>query len=162
MNDERLPKLAAISRGGSPPFDSRWPEVEETLGVQLPGSYKSLIDRFGASTWGDFLHVLSPFDEQSNLQRVGEQVIDADKMSRSSFPAHYPLPLYPETGGLLPWAATDNGDILYFITAGPADDWATVIKGARAPEFEVSFSPAALLVHHIANGSYRSAILPDV
>ncbi|QDU61333.1 hypothetical protein Pan216_21880 [Planctomycetes bacterium Pan216] len=162
MSNEHLPKLLEIPRGGSPPFEGNWRSVEQPLGLALPGSYKTLVDRFGASTWADFLHVLSPFDEEYNLQDVGRQVIEADKVSRSKFPSHYPLPLFPEAGGLLPWAVTDNGDVLYFITRGPADDWPTLIKGPRAPEFEVSFLAPAMLAYRIAAGFYRSTILPEL
>jgi hypothetical protein len=159
MVDPRLANLLAIPRGAADRGDSRWRDIETSLGLELPGSYKALIDQFGALSWGDFLHVLSPFDEPSSLQRVAERVLDADRESRLSFPWRYPLPLYPEPGGLLPWAVTENGDTLYFVTRGPADEWPTVVKGARAPEFEVHFLPPALIVHQIAVGSLRSAVL---
>jgi hypothetical protein len=162
MSDSRLSKLLSIPRGGAEQSDARWRAAEEALGLKLPGSYKSLVDHFGASSWADFLHVLSPFDDRLNLQRRGQQELDADRESRRAFPSDYPLGLYPEPGGLLPWAVTDNGDTLYFITAGPPDDWPTVIKGPRAPEFEVSFLPPALLIHHVAAGTLRSAILPSL
>ena len=160
MTDPRLQRLLSIYRGGADESDERWVAVEEALGLRLPGNYKKLVDLFGASSWGEFLHVLSPFDERLNLQQVGGQKLDADRDSRTEFPSHYPLPLYPEPGGLLPWAITDNGDTLYFITRGPPDDWPTVIKGARPPEFEVSFLPPAWLVHGIAAGTLRSTVLP--
>jgi len=138
--------------------------VEKSLGVTLPGSYKRLIDMFGASRWNNFLRILSPFDENPNLNllKKGETVLEADRITRSQFAHHYPLPLHPELGGLLPRAITVNGDTLYFITAAAADDWPTVIKDARSPEFEVNFLPPALLVHHFAIGSLRSTILPGL
>ncbi len=160
MSDPRLRKLLTIHRGGSDKSDARWQEVEQLLGLTLPGSYKSLVDKFGASQWEKFLHVLSPFEDRSNLQRRGKEILDADRASRREFPWLYPLALFPEPGGLLPWAITDNGDTLYFITSSPPDEWPTLIKGPRAPEFEVSFLPPALLVHHFAAGTFRSTILP--
>lgn len=162
MVDSRLPKLLAIHRGGSDRSDTRWRPIEESLGLKLPGSYKSLVDLFGASSWGDFLHVLSPFDDGLNLQRIGKETLDGERESRKSFPSHYPLTLYPELGGLLPWAITDNGDTLFFITSGLADEWPTVVKGPRAPEFEVSFLSPALLVYHVAAGTFQSRILPQL
>jgi hypothetical protein len=162
MSDTRLPELLAIGPGAADPCDPRWQAVEESLGLVLPGSYKALVDRFGASSWGDFLHILSPFDDRLNLQRRGRQVLDADKELRQEFPWYYPLPLYPEPGGLLPWAITDNGDVFYLITSVPPGQWPTLIKGPRAPEFEVCFLPPALLVHHVAVGTYRSVILSEL
>jgi len=154
--------LLTIHAGGADKSDARWLAVEQSLGVTLPGSYKKLIDTFGATSWGNFLHVLSPFGDNLNLQRIGKQILDADRESRSRFASHYPLPLYPEPGGLLPWAVTDNGDTLYFITLANPDKWPTLIKGPRAPEFEVTYFHPALLVHHVAAGTLQSTILPKL
>ena len=159
MSDSRLAVLLSIPRGAEA-RDPRWPAIEADFGLQLPGSYKAMVEQFGASSWREFLHVLSPFDERLDLRRRGSSALEADRALRREFPWYYPLPLYPEPGGLLPWAVSDNGDVLYFITAGPADHWPTVIKGARVPEFEVCFLPPALLVHHFAAGGLRSTILP--
>jgi hypothetical protein len=160
MDDHRIGELLAIFRGGSDISDARWKTIEASLGLRLPGSYKKLIDLYGASRWRDFLQVLSPFDDAAGLVQIGMQELEADRITRSSFKHYYPFPLFPEPNGLLPWAITDNGDVFYFITAHKPDDWPTLIKGPRAPEFEVSFLPPALLVHHFAVGSLRSTILP--
>ena len=130
--------------------------------MQLPGAYKRLINLFGASTWCDFLHVLSPFDFRLNLQARGKEILDVMRECRKEFPSHYPLPLFPERGGLLPWAITDNGDTLYFITQCSPDDWPTLIRGPRSPEFEVSFLSPTLLIHHFALGLLQSTILPTI
>jgi hypothetical protein len=143
---------------GAKASDTRWPTVETELGLVLPGSYKVMVERFGASSWQEFLHVLSPFVEWCRC-RVSA-TLEADRELRREFPQFYPLPLYPEPGGLLPWAVSDNGDTLYFITAGPPDEWPTLIKGPRAPEFEVSFLPPAALVLAFATGRLRSLVLP--
>ena len=162
MTDPRLAKLLGIYRSDrAANLNPVWSDVEQSLGLALPITYKMLVDLFGASSWGDFLYVLSPFDESLNLQRRGKQILDADRQSRSTFPSHYPFGLYPEPNGLLPWAVTDNGDTLYFVTFGPPDDWSTLIRGPRAPEFEVSFLTPSLLVHHISAGTYRSTILAE-
>lgn len=85
MIDERLTSLVSIPRGGSEPFDGRWSQVEESLGIQLPGSYKSLIDKFGASTWADFLHVLSPFQTCSRRVNVLGDVAEFGEFQRPCF-----------------------------------------------------------------------------
>lgn len=157
MSDARLATLRDIHRGAKA-SDPRWPTVEAELGLGLPGSYKVLVEQFGASSWLDFLHVLSPFDER-RWRRV-RATLDADRTLRQEFPHYYPLPLYPEPGGLLPWAVTDNGDTFYFITTGPPDGWPTLIKGLLAPEFEVSFVPPASLILAVATERLRSSILP--
>ena len=162
--DERIPKLLKLRNDRPTPEHERWLLIERELRIGLPATYKNLIDEFGESSWDDFLHILSPFSENPylNLIEMGQMTLEADRISRRSFPAHYPVPLYPEKGGLLPWAGTDNGDSLYWITAASPDEWPTVIKGPRAPEFEVNFMPPHLLVYHFAAGTLRSTILPSL
>jgi hypothetical protein len=58
MKDPRVNELLKIPRGDSPISDSRWSDVEKALGLQLPGSYKRLIDVFGPSRWSGFLQIL--------------------------------------------------------------------------------------------------------
>ena len=111
MSDSRLSRLLSIHAGGADKSDAHWRVVEQSLGLTLPGSYKTLVDFFGGSSWGDFLHVLSPFDDQLSLQRIGKEVLDADRVLRSQFHWHYPLALYPEPGGLLPWRLPTMGTL---------------------------------------------------
>ena len=124
MDDPRLEQLLTALGRGAGEGGERWAAVEASLGLRLPASYKLMVDRFGALSWRDFLHVLSPFDARSwrSLRVRGREILDADRVSRASFPSNFPLPLYPEPGGLLPWAVTDNGDTLYFVTRGPPDE----------------------------------------
>jgi hypothetical protein len=160
--DERLQVLLRLGNDRPDPERERWSLVEKRLGLCLPASYKNMIDQFGESRWGDFLNILCPFSEipNLNLMKKGQVILEADRTTRESWPAHYPLPLYPEAGGLLPWAATDNGDTLYWITEADPNEWPTVIKEPRAPEFEVKFMRPLMLVHAIALRKLRSAILP--
>jgi hypothetical protein len=157
-------KLLNLSCDRPNPEHERWSLVEMALRIELPATYKNMIDQFDDGSWGDFLHVLSPFSDNPhlNLMKKGPVILAADRTSRETFPAYYPLPLYPEAGGLFPWAVTDNGDTLYWITAARAGDWPTVIKGPRAPEIEVNYMPPHLLVCHFLSGTLRSNILPTI
>jgi hypothetical protein len=55
---------------------------------------------------------------------------------RLSLGAFLPYPLFPEAGGLLPVAITDNGDTIHWLTNGPPDEWTIVVQDSRAPECE--------------------------
>ena len=132
MNEQDIQRLLEIDPEGSDQSNKEWCAVERSLGLSLPGAYKRLVTDFASRTWLEFLHVLSPFSEELNLQQHAEMILDADRETRRAFPTHYPIGLYPEPGGLFPWAVTDNGDTLYFITAGEPDDWPTLIKGAKS------------------------------
>jgi hypothetical protein len=161
MNEDlRIKQLLELHHPRPQPEEERWLAAESTFGIPFPQPYKNLIDTFGASTWGDFLHIFSPLDQADNLRFVNT-TLAADRESRQSWPEHYPFPLYPESGGLFPWARTDNGDTCYWITAAAIPEkWPTLIRGPRAPEFEVKFIPVGMLVYGIVTGKLRSSILP--
>ena len=163
MDDFRIHRVLEMRSARPYPEDERWRIVEASLGLRLPRSYKNMVDAFGASGWCEFLHELSPFSDNPrlNLRIRGDIILDAGRTSRATFPAYSPFPFHPEAGGLLPWAVTDNGDTLYWITSAPPDEWPTLIKGPGAPGFEVSFGPPHMLVYHTAGGKYRSVILAD-
>ncbi len=94
-----------------------WNNCESELGLVLPGQFKNLIEGAGELTFGE-IHVLSPFASSSHLslREKGRQILNADSELGQANSWHYPLPLYPEMGGLLPWAISDAGEILYWIT----------------------------------------------
>lgn len=48
------------------------------------------------------------------------------RQARQEWPWSLPWPIYPEPGGLFPWAVTDNGGTLYWLTEGEPDGWPTL------------------------------------
>jgi hypothetical protein len=121
-----LDELLAICTPPSSPRHARgdWQLVEQQLGP-LPPDYKSLVETYGAGTFGGFLHVWTPFtpNRHVELRAAGAQTLAADRESRAKFPAKFTMKLHPEPGGLLPCGATDNGDGLYWITGGEPTTW---------------------------------------
>ena len=63
-------------------------------------------------------------------------ILEADREIRDSFPDDVPEALFPEPGGLHPWAGTDNGDRLYWRTEGNPDSWSVVVWESRGPQYE--------------------------
>ena len=92
----------------------------------LPSDYKAFIARYGAGNVGDFIHLWSPFTDAKRLGLLPESKAHLDVL-RGLRHTKIPHPLYPEKGGLLPWARTDNGDVLMWLTKGRPDQWTVVI-----------------------------------
>ncbi|NJN74805.1 MAG: hypothetical protein HC799_19480 [Limnothrix sp. RL_2_0] len=154
------PPSALNSQSGS------WHDVEAKLGMALPDDYKSIIEIYGDYYWDKFLYLLNPFSPHENLNlftQLGDMnsTLWAERVSRQNFPEHYPLPLYPEPGGLLPLLITDNGDTGFWITQCQPDKWPILLKGARAPEFEVHFFSTALFLLQFSGYKLRSLIFPE-
>ena len=45
-----------------------------------------------------------------------------------------PFPMWPSSGGLLPFGTTDFGDTLFWLTLGAPEDWCVVVMGRDPPE----------------------------
>lgn len=159
---QSLEKLVPPPTTANPPTAS-WQAVESKLGLALPDEYKLIIARYGDWRWSDFLHLLNPFspNQHLNLHQKGEIILAAERQSRQSFPDYYPLPLYPERGGLLPFCVTDNGDTAFWITQGQPNRWPILVKGPRAPECEIHFISVGSFLFRFSLGNFKSLIFPD-
>jgi len=115
-----------------------WQAVASTVGTALPGDYMAFISRYGTGCISGFLWVYNPFEENVRLNLLSRYriILDGDREIRESFPDDVPEPLFPEAGGLLPWAGTDNGDRLYWRTIGDPDAWSVVVWESRGPQYE--------------------------
>lgn len=99
---------------------------------------------------------LSPFTDDENVgyEIRMEAMLEAYDESRSELPDEFTFNIYPEENGLLPFAYTDNGDELYWLTAPEFDDWSIVVYESASPDhhqFNMSFSEFMynLITHQI-------------
>lgn len=121
------------------PDPANWQEVEKALGTQLPEDYKQFLEVFGTGRIDRFLWVYSPVSKNPFLNLFNERdecAATAFALKRDFGLELLPFPAYPELGGLLPWAGTDNGDRLYWLTGGKPDAWPIVVAPAREPEYQ--------------------------
>ena len=139
-----------------------WERVEASLGIRFPLDYKESLSRYGSGGFGDFLYLLNPFflkEGYAYTQQVSG-MLEAYRALKEITPAALPYSCHPEPGGLYPAAVTDNGDVLYWVTAASPDDWPVVIYNSRHWRHEeVPLSLTALLTAWLA-GSLSTRILP--
>lgn len=128
------PKIPQNSRD-----KEQWRNVFNILGTELPSDYMKFIDTYGSGGIDNFLWVLSPFveNENINLIQIGKVIRDAYQVSKNSFPEYFTHNVYPSVGGLLPWALTDNGDELYWLTEGKPNEWKIVVYETRSSEYHI-------------------------
>jgi hypothetical protein len=156
MSDPIARELLSLPK--EPPSDPRWPELEAGIRIRFPAPFKHIAERYGDRCWNDFAYILNPLSNE--YEGWVSRILEAERADRDAFPEHYLFPLHPEAEGLFPWATTDNGDVLFWVRKHSR--WPTLIKGARAPEFEVDFSPCEIILYHIAAGTTRSRMFPDL
>ena len=140
------------------PNDPRWHDVERSIGFEFPNTFKVLAETLGHCYWNEFAFIYNPLLD--SYEETITSVLDAERALRQHSPNFFLFPLFPEPNGLYPWGGTDNGDTLFWVRMH--DEWPTLIKGPRAPEFEVRFTPCERLLHQIATGAIRSTIIPDL
>jgi hypothetical protein len=126
----RLPEVVEEQHGD-------WLQTEEKLGIVLPTDYKQFTETYGSGQIDHFLSIFNPFSKCHGLELCGNQstILNSlrfliDKGEKC------PFLLYPEPSGILPFGATDNGDILYWVTDGAPDAWWIVVNESRGPKFE--------------------------
>jgi hypothetical protein len=141
----------------------RWPEVEKAMGTALPRDYKDLTTTYGSGRFDELLWLFNPFGPagDGNLVDERDQVLADYAESRRKFPEHYPLPPWPEPGGLLPLGRSDNGNELYWVTKGEPEDWAVALFGARSPRSEVHDGGIVRFLADLVSGRLDTSLLPD-
>ncbi len=121
----------------------------------LPLDYRAFISAYGTGTVDDFLWVFNPASGNEFLNLVSQRraILSALAITARQSPARFSMPRFPEPGGFLPFAGTDNGDSLFWVTAGEPDAWTVAVMGPRAPDvYRYEGGLVAFLVAIIAEG----------
>ncbi len=108
--------------------------VEADLGTPLPADWQALIGAYGHGTFADFLHLWSPFFAPCAMVAQARTALAADRQLAAMHPRAVPFPQFPARDGALPWASTDNGDVVYWLTWGPPAAWPVAIWNPRRGE----------------------------
>jgi hypothetical protein len=137
-----------------------WDAVESELGLALPADFKAAIELYGAGYFAEFITLLTPFGPDL-LRPLARRLLTDEQSFRAAHPDRCPYPFYPEFGGLLPWAGTDNGDRLCWLTAGEPDTWTTVAWNPRGWYYEAFDMGAVEFLCGWLTGRVSTTVFPD-
>jgi hypothetical protein len=139
-----MASIADLIRVSPPPdrgAQNDWTSVDAELGFVTPTDYRQIVDTYGRGLFGDFLWVMLPSDDQPRIS-LGTQIESA----RQSFQllaeilaGSVPEALPPyDVNTLIPCAATNNGDTIYWITdrATSPDRWPVTVQPSRDPAWD--------------------------
>lgn len=135
-----------------------WGRVEAALERELPADFKALVGRYGQGQFTDFITPLTPFGTPAPLIPTARRLLEQESRFRDSFPEQCPYPFYPEPGGLLPWAGTDNGDRLCWLTAGEPDSWTVVAWNPRGSYYSAHEQGAVAFLYGWLTGRVRTPV----
>ncbi|GAB4158229.1 MAG: hypothetical protein Tsb009_35390 [Planctomycetaceae bacterium] len=104
-----------------------WEEVEKHLGITFPPDYKEFISIYGTGSLQSFMHIWNYLDvpADSDAKEVIKQITSEYEWDREhGRPVEF-VP-YPQPGGLIPFASTDDGNYLNWQTTGKPSEWCVV------------------------------------
>jgi hypothetical protein len=151
MSDlDELTSLVPPPDAPPPPVD--WGAARAELGVELPGDYRAMVDRYGAGAIAglrrlvpghpnrhvDLLRQLEP--QRAALRTLIEQGIEQP---------HDP-------GELLPWGIDDGGNVVWWLMEG---GWPVVANEARGEEWHRHDGGAVAFLTAILSGRETSDFL---
>lgn len=156
--DKLADLLGVVGRMGTdPPVDWAMVEVDE-VGRSLPGDYKAIVDRFPAGLFQGFVKVVQPNDPGYPTGRILGLMwarLDDIKEWREDEPELFPLPLYPEPGGVLPWGQSKHGDLFGWLTDSPDPDrWTVVVADHEMSHWDRYDMSASELLIEVVTGRF--------
>lgn len=103
--------------------DIGWEELFARLGTKLPGEYITLMELYGFGCWRGWLRSNAPLrtHERGLLSDI-EWLTDIYRSHRAEQPDRFPMVMWPEPGGFLPFADTIGSDYIGWLTDGDDPD----------------------------------------
>ncbi|GAA2093023.1 hypothetical protein GCM10009759_19160 [Kitasatospora saccharophila] len=152
--EELLDRLGAVI--GPPPAGGvvpvPWELCPGAIGFQLPADFRAFVDRYGAVSISDELHVFTPAeppDLRASVPPGFEGFLYGTttpygycawlaECYREGDHEECPYPLFPAEGGLLYWGNNYNSDHFFWLMRGPDPDrWPVVAKYHSMREWDV-------------------------
>jgi hypothetical protein len=104
--------------------DGNWRAAEIIVGAKYPADFRELIGRYGS---GAFFQGHLTVHNPLTLEGLA-WIKDAERILRPKRerPNPLPLPVHPDTPGLLIWGGDENGNRYAWLTKGKPDKWPVV------------------------------------
>ncbi|SCK53103.1 hypothetical protein YUYDRAFT_06940 [Streptomyces sp. ScaeMP-e48] len=119
--------------GNSHADPAAWQRLENELGVELPGEYKTLIDLYGPLQVNEHLFLSHPATDMWNLGKWMRSTVDAFRGSRLRGPEGEIRFGGPD--GLVPLASTDRGEYVFGVHGRNSEGWTLMACDGNEPDF---------------------------
>lgn len=140
-----------------------WQEHERKLGIDFPLAYKEFLANYGTGEINEFLWILNPFCDNSNLNiEKALYFQDAYNEMKELFGEDYSRPKFPEKDSFLTWAVSDNGDSFFWVVNNDvsSDEWQVGVHSSDQGEEELTNCNTLSFLEKIAASEFKSNILP--
>lgn len=159
MTIERIKELLAVPEATSGDKDGDWGAVSTGSVDSLPDAYREFVSTYGTGSIGEFLWVLNPFCSNSSLNFSQSQYFrNAYQSLKADFPQYYPR----TDTEFLPWAFTDNGDAIVWLTDnGDPNDWHVCVQASDPAREEDTGLNTQKFLEALLEKKLPSSILPS-
>lgn len=150
-----LPDLRSYRINGGRSID--WGYVEREVGTSFPADFVELSEAYPPFVLDDFLSVHIPqVGRERNFVSGIRRMLATLTSLRNDGMSHGYVP-FPETGGLIPWGDSCDGDDFYWRTGGNhPDEWTILVSGRNDDWCEYE----ATLTQYLA-GLVSGTVPPD-
>ena len=134
MTIENLLKVVPPPASPVAAYGGPWEPIEEQLGTYLPQDYKDFVRLYGL---GDFMQILTVFVPRAESPHI--RLVRQAHVARLNFADDddFEYAVWPEPGGILPCAVTDNGAQLAWVRCGAPANWNILVWGRGYGDPEV-------------------------
>ncbi|WAL65799.1 hypothetical protein ORV05_33910 [Amycolatopsis cynarae] len=157
--DEELAELLHWSDEFRPKLS--WQEVEPIVGVGFPEDFKRFASRFPSGAFPGGFYFYSPIQSHDSLNEfrlTWTSHLDFLARVRERLPRDAPYPLFPEAGGIIPWALGDEHVYYWATDAARPDDWTVVFHDAGL-DWGAYPGPASSFVLEMITGTFKHPCL---
>ncbi|MFE4548584.1 hypothetical protein [Streptomyces sp. NPDC056785] len=134
-----------------------------TVERAIPAGHQEMTDLYGAGSFDNFVSVYERRCLNLHLDIDENTRLSAVFMTAKSIPALRRALQDFGTGpeDLVQWGGTDNADSLYWIPAGPPDEWPTLIVEAGQLDFMVVPLGSPSVILGLLNGTLTCSFFPE-
>lgn len=142
-----------------------WKDLFDDLGTRLPHEYVTLMELYGAGCWSGWLRFHTPLraDKLSSFTGHIDYFREAYSSLKETFPEDFPLTVWPEPGGFLPFGNSIDGDHFGWLTEeDDPDSWPMIISprhSDQGPPLEISLIDMLL---GWQRGTFAHETLPEL
>jgi hypothetical protein len=147
--------------GGRATID--WAPLSEALGLGVPDDFRALTQAFPYGVFQEWVRLMHPTNAPDAASWVANLrgACDGLRLWRDKFVPDFGYGLYPEPGGLLPWAEMDNEEYFCWVTQGPPNDWPTVVCNRALERGDAHPTGAARFLVGLFRGTVDEPFLAD-
>lgn len=139
--------------------------VNDTQSI-VPQDYLEFIQVLNVNGFNFYLWFFSPLDKGWDhfldvIEGINESYtyLKNEELNDGGSGFDYPYELYPEEGGLLPWAQADNGTVFFWLTYSEKP-WTIVVYDEMSDYFEYEMTTTEF-IYKLISGDIPDSGLPN-